>query len=662
MNFRKDINGLRAVAVLGVLFFHFLGDALPGGFAGVDVFFVISGFLMTSIIVSGVEKQRFGLFNFYKARAKRIIPALTVLCFFLLIMGWFYLLPADYKTLAAHVKHSLLFDSNIRFLKESGYFDEASLEKWLLHTWSLSVEWQFYLLYPLVLFLLTKTFSLRVVRPFIVIATTISLMWCIHITTHSPSTAFYLLPTRAWEMLLGALAFLFPVQFSIAQKCWLQRGGLLLIFLSYFVFSNLTPWPGYFSLLPVLGAFLVIFAQREQAGLLENDLLQWFGRISYSLYLWHWPFVVSLNYLGKSSDPLFVVSAILLSIVMGTLSYQLIEKTKSTQTRQGGWIHVAAYLLVLLTTLVVQDKNGFDTRMSAEFKQLTADHVMPRRENGYCFYDFDIRRSTALPISNSGLHCLLGDRSKQADVLLFGDSFAGQYEPFWDEIGKITGSAINSVSTNWCFPSTKDVFAGLTASPAFEQCKLNRQFLRDNMHNYQVVIFAGAWGDIKRFGQLNDALDMIQMASKQVDKVIVMPSPVQYDTNVLKRAHRSYFYGSGFDIKNYSQTRDDNARQAHDAIRKNVAALENVLFIERDQLFPASGTYEKHGHTLPFSLDGMHITLEASLELAHLFEQTTLFKDGLRILFSRTGPYASERTRLPANLVQGSDSTGLEQQ
>ena len=158
MQFRRDINGLRAIAVVAVVLFHFIPNSLKGGFAGVDVFFVISGFLMTSIIIGKLESNTFSLISFYNARFKRIVPALLVLSTVLLVLGWFVLLNVEYEQLSKHIFSSLMFISNITYWLESGYFEAASHEKLLLHTWSLSVEWQFYLIYPVALILLNKFF------------------------------------------------------------------------------------------------------------------------------------------------------------------------------------------------------------------------------------------------------------------------------------------------------------------------------------------------------------------------------------------------------------------------------------------------------------------------------------------------------------------------
>ncbi|MFS1936404.1 acyltransferase family protein [Vibrio splendidus] len=189
------------------------------------MFFVISGFLMTSIIFRGLEDDNFKLFKFYVARANRIIPALAVLCLVLLVFGWFYLTPVDYRALGKHVASSMGFLSNVIYWRESGYFDAASHEKWLLHTWSLSVEWQFYILYPIVLVALKKFLSLENLKRLIVIGTISGFVFSVIATMKWPNPAYYLLPTRAWEMMMGGVAFLYPWSVSEVKKksirsCW----------------------------------------------------------------------------------------------------------------------------------------------------------------------------------------------------------------------------------------------------------------------------------------------------------------------------------------------------------------------------------------------------------------------------------------------------------
>lgn len=326
MQFRKDINGLRAIAVIGVVLFHFNESWIPGGFAGVDVFFVISGYLMTGIIFKGIEQERFSILKFYVARANRIIPALAVLCLVLLIFGWFYIRPLDYKTLGVHVGSSMSFLSNIIYWRESGYFDAASHEKWLLHTWSLSVEWQFYILYPLLLITMRKFMSLKVMKITILVGTGFGFIFCVFATHKWPNLAFYILPTRAWEMMMGGVAYLYPFALKEERNKLLEWFGLAVIMASYFLISKDNPWPGYLALFPVLGAFLIIQAQRQDSFITSNIISQKIGAWSYSIYLWHWPIVVAIYYFSLNSR--FIYFGILLSLLLGFLSNKYIEKIK----------------------------------------------------------------------------------------------------------------------------------------------------------------------------------------------------------------------------------------------------------------------------------------------------------------------------------------------
>lgn len=326
MKFRKDINGLRAIAVIAVVLFHFKPTWVPGGFAGVDVFFVISGFLMTGVIFEGIKHGDFSILRFYVARANRIIPALAALCFVLLVWGWFYLTPFDFKSLGKSAAASVTFMSNVVYWRESGYFDAASLEKWLLHTWSLSVEWQFYILYPLILLGISKFFSVRKMKLLALIAAVSGFLLSVFVTYKSPTAAYYLLPTRAWEMLVGGIAYLYPLGAQETKKKILGVTGFFLIAGSYFYVSAETAWPGYMALFPVMGSFLVIWAHQSNSFITNNPLFQKIGTWSYSIYLWHWPIVVAINYF--SLDGLFVYLGIALSGLLGFLSHHYIEQYK----------------------------------------------------------------------------------------------------------------------------------------------------------------------------------------------------------------------------------------------------------------------------------------------------------------------------------------------
>lgn len=324
MKFRKDINGLRAIAVMAVVFFHFDEGLLPGGFSGVDIFFVISGYLMTGIIFSKVRYDSFSIVDFYLARANRIIPALAVMCLFVLVFGGIFIAPVELAELGKHVTSSLLFISNLVYWRESGYFESVSGENWLLHTWSLSVEWQFYIIFPLLLLSVRRFIPYRFLKYTLVVGLLVSLTLSLFLTYKFPNAAYYSLATRAWEMMAGGVVYLFPIALSMNSKRVVEFLGVVVIMCSIAMVSSDIAWPGWMALFPVLGAMLVIYSDRNDSVLTGNIISQYIGRWSYSIYLWHWPLVVLLSMLDFGGY-LSIVLGVLGSIFLGFLSYRYVE-------------------------------------------------------------------------------------------------------------------------------------------------------------------------------------------------------------------------------------------------------------------------------------------------------------------------------------------------
>lgn len=420
MQFRKDINGLRAIAVIAVVLYHFNDSWMPGGFAGVDVFFVISGFLMTGIIFRGIEQQDFSILKFYIARAKRIIPALATLCIALLVFGWFFELDHVYTTMSKHIFVSLSFFSNMTYWKESGYFDAVSHEKWLLHSWSLSVEWQFYILYPLALTAMTKFMSVKTIKITILLATVLSFIVCVIATNKWPTAAYYLLPARAWEMMLGGLAFLYPMAaLTNTRKKRLEYLGLTLVIGSYFLISKENLWPGYLAIFPALGTFFIIQAQSNNSVVTSNILFQKLGTWSYSIYLWHWPLVVFMNsYLTNTTKNSFLL--IILSLFFGMLSYEVIEKKTS------GIRTVFLMLTALgLASFVYLNNGNFSFRVKSQdpanqFINTYKNYVMdPTGLFLKCNASYRILKTHTPQVSDE---CI---SSKKGGVFLWGDSHLG---------------------------------------------------------------------------------------------------------------------------------------------------------------------------------------------------------------------------------------------
>lgn len=430
MRFRDDINGVRAISVLAVVLFHFNPSLMPAGFAGVDVFFVISGYLMTGMIVPKVISGTFSLAGFYSGRARRLIPAVMGLCAVLLVWGYFKLLPVDYKQLGEQAVSSMLFFSNIVFYRESGYFDSSSHLKWLLHTWSLSVEWQFYLIYPLMLMLFAKMLGERAIKWGVAILALASFWFAVRASYHHESFAYYMLPSRAWELLLGGLVYLFPVRVPEKIKAPMAAVGLGIIGVSFVCLNSKMAWPGQWALIPVLGVCTILIACCTNTTLAGNKIVSWMGRTSYSTYLWHWPICVYLYSHGIAGDVTAVALGIGGSFALGTISYHVVEnvsrKKKITAVRNIAWrgslgygVAISVFLLICVSGGAVYATNGASGRMDKEISTL-ADIT-----NVYKYYDFgkQIRFGVCHSVAREITYANCIEHRKKM-IFMWGDSYA----------------------------------------------------------------------------------------------------------------------------------------------------------------------------------------------------------------------------------------------
>ena len=333
--YRPDVEGLRAFAVIAVVIYHFdLG--LAGGFTGVDIFFVISGFLITSIQLKKLEQGRFSMGSFWHKRCRRLFPAFSVMLALLLFVGWFTLLGSIYELLLDQSIAALLASANIRLYFQSSYFDSSAAEP-LLHCWSLAVEEQFYLLFPVLLWSLWRDAeSGRRIMIAQLIIFVFSLGISVAVTPVDNRFAFYLLPSRAWEFAMGGLLAFDPG--ILRTTAWAEAAswcGILCMVLSFVLFNKLTPFPSFTALLPCGGACLFIASQRSlrtSAGkLLSSRYAVSVGKVSYSLYLWHWPVYVLLKQHSTELDDSLSVfetcAGLGLSVAAAGLSFVFIETT-----------------------------------------------------------------------------------------------------------------------------------------------------------------------------------------------------------------------------------------------------------------------------------------------------------------------------------------------
>ncbi len=334
MQYRADIDGLRAIAVLSVVFYHFFEPHGFNGYMGVDIFFVISGFLITSITQKDLNGNSFSLLNFYEKRIRRILPALTVVILFCAGVGMWLFFPTEGIPFSKSIIATSLFSSNMLFWSEAGYFDSSAFVKPLLHTWSLAIEEQFYILFPLFLMVLARCKgSYTLIRNVIACLILASLLADIMVLKFfNQQSAFYFMPLRAWELLCGGLLVYLPTlqnQKLSSQMSWL---GAFLLIAGFFIPIDTQDFPGYNALLPVIGTCLIIYSGIALHSLrvhrcLSHGFATFFGKISYSLYLWHWPFVVFATYywITEISD-FYKFSLISLCIFISYLSWRYVEQ------------------------------------------------------------------------------------------------------------------------------------------------------------------------------------------------------------------------------------------------------------------------------------------------------------------------------------------------
>jgi len=432
MNYRKEIDGLRAVAVLPVLFFHAGFRTFSGGFVGVDVFFVISGYLITTIIVTEMREGGFTLVGFYERRARRILPALFAVMLACLPFAWLWMLPSDLKDFSRSLLGVSAFASNILFWRESGYFVTAAELKPLLHTWSLAVEEQFYLLYPISLLLFSRIGKRWCIGILAVVAA-ISLAGAEWGSIYKPVATFYLLPTRGWELLIGAFSAFFLISKGGVEAELEKEGGaghqifsligLLLIAYAVFAFDKSTPIPSLYALAPTVGAALIILFANSQTfvgKVLGCKPFVWIGLISYSAYLWHYPMIAFARYrsLAEPSKPVMLV-LLLLTFILAFLSWKYLERPfrdrKTIGRAQIFAFGLAGSAVFVLAGCVGYLSEGLPNRFPGDLAPI----VFPAKTN----------ESTACKLSYlEGVQktrlCYFGDTSSSYTIALYGDSHA----------------------------------------------------------------------------------------------------------------------------------------------------------------------------------------------------------------------------------------------
>jgi len=499
--YRADIDGLRAVSVLAVLCFHAGLAAFGGGFVGVDVFFVISGYVIALSLHGDLEAGRFSILRFYERRVRRIFPALVftfVLCW---VAAWVLFLPAYFIDFSNSLLSSALFVSNIYFWTHSGYFDNSAQLRPLLHTWSLSVEEQFYIFMPVAVYLIHRFLKARWALALIP-ALLASLALSALATYTAPTANFFVLPTRAWELLLGAVIALVPLPAARGATAEaLAMAGLALIAFAVFGYTEATPFPGLSALAPCVGAALIIYAginaKTQVARLLMLAPVVWIGKISYSLYLVHWPIIVFTRYATlREPDAIQIVLIAIASVALAAFSWAFIERPFRWPTRPIPrarllWGGAGAMAVVALFGAAGEASHGapwrFPDSMLARSERLSGTETW---KIGTCFLlgDPDYRLWNADACARV--------KGKPATALLWGDSFAAHYVPGLEANSQQMGMNVLQYTSAGCPPILSYYSYARPHCLDFNAHAL--EIVR--AHDIKAVVLAARWRDLRQRG------------------------------------------------------------------------------------------------------------------------------------------------------------------
>jgi peptidoglycan/LPS O-acetylase OafA/YrhL len=514
--YRPDVDGLRAIAVLLVLNFHAFPEATPGGFVGVDVFFVISGFLITGIIARELEQKRFSLLGFYVRRIRRIFPALIVVLCATLALGWFWMLPPAYALLGRDTFASAAFSANIALLLQSGYFDVESAKKPLLHLWSLGIEEQFYLCWPLLLMLAA---SLRL--SMVVVASVLgsaSFVLNVALIGTDPVATFYLPFTRAFELLAGAVLARGwnRIDQSTTASNWRGSAGIALIAVAAGFLNSQRAFPGWWAILPVVGAVLVLSAPGAWMCrvVLSSRSMVWIGLISYPLYLWHWPLLVFFAIIKFA--PLTMIErelTLALSVALAWLTYRLVESPlrfgKPSPRKIAGLC--TAMVLVAAGGGAVVLGRGFDFRLPAEIRAM-AD--VPTQSSRWRFHQCLLDLSREMAFADE---CV--DRDRRPLVLVWGDSTAGALLPGLRKAQETRNFGVAQFTATSCTPALN---VDVEGTP---NCRANNARVLSLARKLQpeIVLLHGVWD---RY--LDGIAETVAALRKSTNARVVVLGPVPW--------------------------------------------------------------------------------------------------------------------------------------
>lgn len=616
MKFRKDIEGLRAFAILPILLFHAGFESLPGGFVGVDVFFVISGFLITSIIKKEMECSSFSILSFYRKRVLRILPALLVTLILSLFVGSFLLLPTEFTNMTNSAVAAVLFSSNFYFLFNADYFAASAEATPLIHTWSLAVEEQFYIFFPLILMLL-HAFYRKYKVYLIAIVVILSFVFSIVLSFFSTEATFYMFPSRAWELGVGALIALnFYPKASVKRSNQLSIFGIALLLLSFFYLESSSFFPAPLAIVPVFATALVVcYASGTFVdNFLSISFFRWIGKISYSLYLCHWPIITFYRLeTGFYLDNLESTLLILTCIAVAALSYYLIEKpiidrfrnsTKASNRiviGSGITAIVASLCFVIFFFPAINNSNDYSSEVVHVASYIdyrdTNDYKKQFRK-GLCF-----KGQTDDPSVN--YDCLQVSEDKE-NIIVMGDSHAAH---FWKAISnRFSDANVIQATASGCRP--------LINAIGSKRCtELMEVVFKDVIPNNNIdgVFLSGRW----KSSELEALIQTVDYLKQYIiSEIYVIGPTVEYDgdfPSILARAilSKTEDYTEEFRVLE-RESLDIYFSEKFKELGLNYISLHEIMCKDNGCI-----KFDTDGN--PYQFDYGHLTLNASTEVVNQF-------------------------------------------
>lgn len=628
--YRADIDGLRAIAVLAVILFHINKDLLPGGFIGVDVFFVISGYLISLNIIRDINTSKFSIAEFYRRRIKRIFPPLIIVLVATIGLSQLILLPEDALTVAKSGLWSTFSMANVYFwlFQDTSYFAVASNQLPLLHLWSLGIEEQFYIIWPFaLLFFLRSKYKKHFFAVFGLIGI-LSYVLGDFLFPHAPSFSYYMLPTRAGELLLGGILAQFIIkkenlEISKVVISMVSLSGFLMIIGSLFLLSENSVFPGVRALLPTLGTAALIlsgyYGNAAPNRLLKLKPMSWIGLISYSAYLWHWPILALYRY-GNFKITIFSGTIIFfITLFIAWLSYTYIEtparNSKKTTKEVVIYYFLAPSVIIILGSAASIGLRGYGLRWFSEEYKTTQITIRDQTRPAYD-YDYVCQYWGAAEIETNDPNCVIGNnKNVPPKAILWGDSNAAHYIGILGTFANEAGFRFRNLEIGACPPINTDV--ALFASPTrVQECNNSQELIFKALNEYQVIIISASWTSYLNQDKFMDAVFETVQSLVDDGKLIILlgKAPIHQDYDRLCQEKAVSFPGMTCEYPDKPLSMEVLA--FNEKLQEFASQHQNVKYYDFNKFLCPNGycsVYDENGY--PLYYDNQHLSLDGSWRL-----------------------------------------------